>query len=218
MTNEQLLDMQAIANVLHSVLTLYPETTLMETFKEQGIAEIWPRLSGTDAEQVGLTEIKAYLDAWNDDEQTIIRLKLDYGNLFYGPGTPIAPPWGSAYLSPSLLLNDASTIRLQQFYRDNNINLTIASNEPVDHIGLIIAVLAFLLGQLSEKPNETLTRKLINTLLAEHLLPWADRCLLLAYEHADTSYFKGFSTLARDFLNYLSVAFDIEPKKLAIYR
>ncbi|WP_350583343.1 hypothetical protein, partial [Pseudomonas sp. HY2-MNA-CIBAN-0224] len=60
MNIEKLQDLQAIANVLHSVLTVYPESDLINTFKQQDIVENWPKLLVTDPDNKGLTHLKAY--------------------------------------------------------------------------------------------------------------------------------------------------------------
>ncbi|MCL1083904.1 TorD/DmsD family molecular chaperone [Shewanella psychromarinicola] len=218
MNIEKLQDLQAIANVLHSVLTVYPESDLINTFKQQDIVENWPKLLATDPDNKGLTHLKAYIDQWTDNEEELLKLKLEYGVLFYGPGTPLAAPWGSAYTSSSQLLNDHSTITLKRFYAANNINIDMKMNEPVDHIGLIFAVLSFLLNKAAEEPQQVHFQKAINELLEQHLLPWAYRCLELAYTHAETDYYRGFSILARDYLLYLEQTFELTPKKIAIYR
>jgi TorA maturation chaperone TorD len=218
MNIEKLQDLQAIANVLHSVLTVYPESDLINTFKQQDIVENWPKLLATDPDNKGLMHLKAYIDQWTDNEEELLKLKLEYGVLFYGPGTPLAAPWGSAYTSSSQLLNDHSTITLKRFYAANNINIDMKMNEPVDHIGLIFAVLSFLLNKAAEEPQNSYLQQAINELLEQHLLPWAYRCLELAYTHAETDYYRGFSILARDYLLYLEQTFELTPKKIAIYR
>ena len=218
MNIEKLQDLQAIANVLHSVLTVYPESRLIYTFKDQDIVSNWPNLIGTTQNAEGLTYLGTYIEQWKGDEEELLKLKLDYGMLFYGPGTPLAAPWGSAYTSPSHLLNDTSTLALMQFYKVHNISIDMKTNEPVDHIGLIFAVLSFLLSKIIEDSNKSPYQSTINQLLEQHLLPWAYRCLELAYLHAETAYYKAFSILAREYLLYLEHSFDLAPKRVAIYR
>jgi TorA maturation chaperone TorD len=218
MNIEKLQDLQAIANVLHSVLTIYPGSDVLNTFKDQDIVENWPKLLATDTDNKGLTYLKAYLAQWSGDEAELIKLKLDYGMLFYGPGTPLAAPWGSAYTSSSQLLNDYSTVTLKQFYAANDINIDMRTNEPLDHIGLILAVLSFLLTKAIAEPQNPYFQKTINELLEQHLLPWAYRCLELAYSYAETDYYRAFSILAKEYLLYLEQIFDLHPKRIAIYR
>jgi TorA maturation chaperone TorD len=218
MNIEKLQELQAIANILHSVLTIYPESDLINTFKQQDIVENWPTLANSNVDNNGLTLLSVYLDQWTNDQEELLKLKLDYGMLFYGPGTPIAAPWGSAYISPSQLLNDYSTMALKNFYIANDIHIETKTNEPIDHIGLIFAVLSFLFDKVTEKPEERHFQIVIKELLETHLLPWAGRCLELAYIHAETDYFKAFSELARQYISHLETSFDINPKKIAIYR
>ncbi|MFQ6371623.1 molecular chaperone [Shewanella sp. YIC-542] len=218
MTREQLQDLQAIGNLLHSVLTLYPTSALLQSFKTNELTANWPLLSHSDNETIGLQHLATYLEQWQEDEQALVQLKLDYGQLFYGPGTPVAPPWGSVYLSQAQLLNDASTMALKSFYTRYHLQVDMTSNEPLDHIGLLMAVLAFLLGKLSDEPTNRNLKNIISILLAEHLLPWADRCLELAQQHAHTGYFKGFSLLGREYLFYVARYFGAFPKNLTLYR
>ncbi|MDD8060178.1 MULTISPECIES: TorD/DmsD family molecular chaperone [Shewanella] len=218
MNIEKLQDLQAIANVLHAVFSVYPESDLVNTFKIQGIVENWPIQKASDTSPNALALLQRFLDQWSDDEEAIIKLKLDYGMLFYGPGTPVAAPWGSAYTSSSQLLNDASTMDLKQFYVSHNINIDMKANEPVDHIGLILAVLSFLLKKLIEEPQNAYYQSIIKQLLEQHLLPWAYRCLELAYSHAETDYFKAFSILTREYFLHLEIVFELQTKQMAIYR
>ncbi|WP_172591571.1 molecular chaperone TorD family protein, partial [Shewanella xiamenensis] len=103
-------ELKAISNIFHSVLMIYPEAELLNQFKEQNLAKDWPRLTNSKRESQALDELSRFLTQWSDNNDALIKLKLDYGTVFYGPNTPKATPWGSTYLSPSQLLNDSSTI------------------------------------------------------------------------------------------------------------
>jgi len=218
MNEDKLIEMQAIANVMHTVLSMYPESDLIDTFKSQNIADSWPRLSNSADELQGLQYLKQYLENWQNTEDELIQLKLDYGQLFFGPGTPQAAPWGSAYTSTSLLLNDRTTVELKAFYTANGIKIDLNTNEPIDHIGLIVAVLAFLLEQMISNAGDSSVKGVMKSLLQDHLLPWGDRCLELAVIHAKTDFFKGFSILFRECFLRLAQIFEITPKSIAIYR
>lgn len=211
-------ELKAISNILHSVLMIYPEAELLNKFKEQKLAQNWPRLTKSKREAHGLNELSSFLTNWNDTYDELIKLKLDYGIIFYGPETPKATPWGSTYLSPSQLLNDSSTIELTQFYTQHGINIKAESNEPIDHIGLFMAVLSFLLEKIIENPDVYDYKLVFTELLEIHLLPWSKRCLQLADENADSDYYKGFSKLGLEFFDYLIKAFNLQIKIRSIYR
>lgn len=218
MVNDSYQDLQAIANVLHSVLSLYPDADMLTTFTSEKIWEEWPKLLNSEQEDKGLMLLKSYLEKYSHSEQELLDLKLDYGRLFFGPGIPFAPPWGSGYLSPSQILNDASTMKLRSFYQSHGINLTMKSNEPIDHIGLIMSVVAFLLGKLVINSSDTYVRQTLVELLNEHMLPWTDRCLALAEQHAKTDFYHGMTILSRVYLTYLSQTFECSPAQLRLYR
>ncbi|MGL5666913.1 MAG: TorD/DmsD family molecular chaperone [Shewanella sp.] len=211
-------ELKAISNILHSVLMIYPEAELLNKFKEQKLAQNWPRLTQSKREVQGLGELYRFLTNWNGTYDELIKLKLDYGSIFYGPETPKATPWGSTYLSPSQLLNDSSTIELKKFYAKHGINIKAESNEPIDHIGLFMAIINFILGKIIENPDIDDYRLVLTDLLEIHLLPWGKRCLKLAVENADTDYYKGFSKLGMEFLDYLTEYFHLQVKIRSIYR
>jgi TorA maturation chaperone TorD len=211
-------ELKAISNILHSVLMIYPEAELLNQFKEQNLAKDWPRLTNSKRESQALDELSRFLTQWSDNNDALIKLKLDYGTVFYGPNTPKATPWGSTYLSPSQLLNDSSTIELTQFYIQHGINIKAESNEPIDHIGLFMAVLSFLLERIIENPDVDDYKLVFTELLEVHLLPWSRRCLQLADENADSDYYKGFSKLGLEFFDYLIEVFNLQVKIRSIYR
>ncbi|MGR3972290.1 TorD/DmsD family molecular chaperone [Shewanella sp. 1180_01] len=215
---ETLNELKAISNILHSVLMLYPEAELLNQFKKQNIVKEWPRLTNSKKESQALDELSRFLTQWNDKNDELIKLKLDYGMVFYGPNTPKATPWGSTYLSPSQLLNDSSTIELKQFYVQHGINIKTEVNEPIDHIGLFMAVLSFLLEKIIENPDIDDYKLVFNELLEVHLLPWGKRCLQLASERSSSDYYKGFSGLGLEFFEYLINAFNLQIKIRSIYR
>lgn len=211
-------ELKAISNIFHSVLMIYPEAELLNQFKEQNLAKDWPRLTNSKRESQALDELSRFLTQWSDNNDALIKLKLDYGTVFYGPNTPKATPWGSTYLSPSQLLNDSSTIELKHFYAKHGINVKAESNEPIDHIGLIMAVINFLLGKMIENPSNDDYRLVLTELLETHFLPWGNRCLQLAYENSESDYYKGFSNLGLEFFRYLIKTFNLKVKVINIYR
>lgn len=211
-------ELKAISNILHSVLMVYPEAELINQFKEQNLTQNWPRLTQTRRESQGLDELSKFIKKWNDTYDELINLKLDYGIVFYGPNTPKATPWGSTYLSPSQLLNDCSTIELKKFYAKHGINIKAESNEPIDHIGLFMAVISFLLEKIIENPDVDDYKLIFAELLEVHLLPWGKRCLQLADENAHSDYYKGFSKLGMEFFDHLIKDFNLRVKMRSIYR
>ncbi|MBS0044379.1 molecular chaperone TorD family protein [Shewanella sp. M16] len=208
----------AVAKVLHNILYSYPSMTLISSFKRDKLASQWPELELTEREQLGRQALARYLAQWDDCEAQLIELKLDYGQLYFGPGDPKAVPWGSVYTSEGQLLNESSTQNLISFYKTHRIELSLPGNEPVDHIGLILLVLQHLLNELVANPDDIDKVRVCTLLLQQHLLPWADRCLELAELHAKTDFYRGTAVLARVFLGHLGQKLDVIPQTVKLYR
>ena len=74
----------------------------------------------------------------NDD------LVWEYRRPFVGPGRFPAPPWGSVYTARECVIFGESTLALRAWMRRAGINRTTDERTPEDHIGLMLAMLAFL--------------------------------------------------------------------------
>lgn len=208
-------ELQGLARILHNVLFYDPTTDLIESLIEHEVIESWPTFSDSRAEVDAKAQIQAYLHAWSDEKT--LALKLDYGQLFYGPGEPSAVPWGSVYLSEKQLLNGESTQALMAFYQQQGVSFELDSNQPVDHLGLFFAVLDQMLGQLAIEENEAL-RDTLTILLQQHLLPWSERCLSLMNQYAETHFYKGFATLTQAYLEEVCRVLQIVPMPTQLYR
>ncbi|WP_144211582.1 TorD/DmsD family molecular chaperone [Shewanella donghaensis] len=218
---DKLAEYQAIARILHNVFCLYPETELVEGFKENAVAATWPKFKQTTANQQGRDALNNYLGQWNVEQMN--DLKVDYGQLFYGPGEPIAIPQGSAYLGEAQVHFDASTIALIDFYKQHGVNFSLDMPQPVDHLGLFFAVLDSSFERLINADNDEDSdsqslKQFIQVLLQQHLLPWAGRCLDIALEHAETDFYRGVSLLASDYLAELTDAFNVIPMPRKLFR
>lgn len=215
-TKEHLQQLQAIARILHNTLLNYPSEQSIQYFIDNQIAESWPELSCSLEQQQGQRLLSAYCLQWNIGQ--INEVKLDYGQLFFGPGEPKAMPWGSVYLSEQQLLNDDTTIKLMQFYKQFGIAFTLDFNQPIDHLALFYGVIVQLLEKLINDPNDKLVTEVLMILLQQHMLPWSGRCLALAQEHAQTDFFKGIALLAIDFEAELAKTMSVVPVSMRLFR
>lgn len=140
---------------------------LFQAIKEGSITELLPDLPLTDW-QTALAEPDLHT-AWQAS--------------FYGPGYLPAPPWGSVYLDPERVVFGVSLIELRAFLNDLGLQLTTDMNEPEDHFGLLLLLVAQLAAQdqnTKEEPNPLIQ------LLTFHLLPWSKgylNCLAASAEH-----------------------------------
>ncbi|QUN05764.1 molecular chaperone TorD family protein [Shewanella yunxiaonensis] len=208
----------ALANVLGYLLHQYPERELIDDFKEQKLALTWPILASSSDERQALEALAHALADWDSSEEQLVKLKLDFGRLFFGPGEPIAAPWGSIYLCESQILFDRSTAKLTQFYAKHAIQVDCQKHEPVDHIGLIMVTLAYLFEQLAGNSEDEFKQSAAIELLQEHLLPWGGRCLSLAEQHANTAFYRAIAHLAQVYLRTLAEALGVLVVQRKLYR
>lgn len=211
---------QGLARILHHCLIRHPEAELVQGLKDCDVAGSWPIFAKREQNSKGREALAAFLAQWPIDthEAELIELKLDYGQLFFGPGEPNAVPQGSVYLSEEQLLNDRSTMALMDFYQANGVNVNVDYPQPLDHIGLFFAVLDQTFGRLQlETDNQALIR-FTQVLLQQHLLPWALRCFELAQKHANSDFYRGIALLGCDFLLQMQQDFQLLPKETRLYR
>lgn len=224
LSNIDFIAYQGLARILHHSLIRYPEADFVQGLKDCDVAGSWPEFGHRQENSNGRKVLGAFLHQWSSDidtrllDKAVITLKLDYGQLFFGPGEPKAVPQGSVYLCEEQLINDRTTVELMDFYRVNGVELQLDFKQPMDHIGLFFAVLDQTFGRLHcEVDNQALVR-FIQVLLQQHMLPWAFRCLALSNEHATTDFYRGIALLATDFLMQLQQDFQLVPKDVRLYR
>lgn len=131
-----------------------------------------------------------------------------FQRLFIGPNSLKAPPWGSVYLDHENVIFGDSTLALFQWQRELGIAVELEQREPEDHIGLLLMLAAWLAENQPEQ---------LQTLLAEHLLPWSERYLALFVEHAEHPFYQGLGQLAQVTLQDWQTRLNVEPVKKQIY-
>ncbi|WMY76727.1 Tat proofreading chaperone DmsD [Buttiauxella selenatireducens] len=109
--------------------------------------------------------------------------------LFIGPYALPASPWGSAYLDKENVLFGDSMLELRQWMRENDIANEQESNEPDDHIGILLMLAAWL-------AEEGMMQK-VDELLAWHILPWSGRFLELFIANAEHPFYQALGELTR---------------------
>ncbi|WBM72805.1 Tat proofreading chaperone DmsD [Buttiauxella sp. WJP83] len=109
--------------------------------------------------------------------------------LFIGPYALPASPWGSVYLDKENVLFGDSMLELRQWMRENDIANEQESNEPDDHIGILLMLAAWL-------AEEGMMQK-VDELLAWHILPWSGRFLELFIANAEHPFYQALGELTR---------------------
>ncbi|MCG8533207.1 MAG: molecular chaperone TorD family protein [Desulfovibrionales bacterium] len=123
-----------------------------------------------------LSELLEALEKWAGDPGIQAASQLSFQRLFLGPEAPLAPPWGSVYLTPDNTLMGPSTLAVRRAFLAYGLALENQGGEPEDHFAHCCAFLSL----VTEKEGQEGAKGF----LTDHLLPWGPRFLELVIEHA----------------------------------
>lgn len=180
------------------------ELALLSGLDLQEAAEEWPFVSYEDAFSA-LSLMKSGLEeGFRSDD-----LVWEYRRLFVGPGKMPCPPWGSVYTDKDCVVFGEATLELRAWMRENGIRRLGDENTPEDHIGLMLALLAWI---AQEKPELT------KDFLLEHLLPWSAHYLEQLSEAAEQPFYEGLALIAKSSLDGMRDAFGLEVSYPRFYR
>lgn len=172
-----------------------PSDKMLEMYQENDFNLCYPLLSESKTRSEGVALVSNYMKQYSSEQ--LPELRLDFNQLFIGPGKMKVPLWGSYYLSEDNLLFGPSTQKLQERIDALGISLSTVDgdNQPVDHISLVLQLVEFTLNE--EKSLE------LRAIVTEHLVPWAYRVAELTIEHAKTDFYLGWGLLLKDYLDVL---------------
>lgn len=128
-------------------------------------------------------------------------LVWEYRRLFVGPAKMPCPPWGSVYTDRDCVVFGESTLALRAWMRKTGIKRLGDEKTPEDHIGLMLALMAWI---AQEKPE------LLKEFLIDHLLPWSSHYLEQLDEAARHPFYKGLAQIAKASLEGMQDAFGLE--------
>lgn len=140
------------------------------------------------------------------DDETLIEA---YQRLFVGPYSLPSPPWGSVWLDKENVLFGESTLQLREWMQANQIDIHLTQNEPEDHFGLLMMMVAWVVEHKSEKLPE---------LLRKHILPWCFLYLEKMQVQANSPFYVGLSKLAHLTLVSWQKSMNIEVDNKLIFR
>ncbi|HHR6130424.1 TPA: Tat proofreading chaperone DmsD [Providencia alcalifaciens] len=151
--------------------------------------------------------IAAEMATMQRDDET---LNEAYQRLFIGPYALPSPPWGSVWLDKENVLFGESTLQLREWMQANQIDIHLTQNEPEDHFGLLMMMVAWVAEHQPENLSE---------LLGKHILPWGLLYLAKMQEKGDSPFYVGLSKLAHLTLVAWQDSMNIEAdRKLIFYR
>ena len=136
-------------------------------------------------------------------------LVWEYRRLFIGPGLKPAPPWGSVYTDRECVMFGASTLALRRWMREQGIERTTDDRTPEDHIGLMLALMAWIAQNRPEALEEY---------LREHLLTWAPHFLEELAQAAAHPFYEGLARLTKASLEGVRNALAVEVVYPRFYR
>ncbi|CNC34034.1 Cytoplasmic chaperone TorD family protein [Yersinia frederiksenii] len=160
----------------------------------------WPY--GSEEQLAPIAALLAQSDAQETREEA-------WQRLFIGPYALPAPPWGSVYLDKENVLFGDSTLKLRNWMAQQQVEVTLDTEEPEDQFGLLLMMVAWLAENQPEK---------LPDLLAEHLLPWAYRYLDLLQSDAGHPFYQGVAQLAALTLTHWQHELQVTPAVVKLYR
>ena len=137
-------------------------------------------------------------------------LAAEYRRLFVGPAKKAAAPWGSVYTDKDQVVFGASTLALRDWLRTSGVEVhREGGEEPEDHIGTMLELMAWLAENRPE---------LLDEYLRLHLLTWAPHFLTLMQGATTSDFFAGLAELTRESLLGIQDALELEVVEPRFYR
>ena len=130
------------------------------------------------------------------DAMSFDAIEQDYLRLFVGLGTPLAPPWESAWASDSRLVFQRETLDVRYWYRSAGLQAAALHHEPDDHIGLELEFI----GRLLERGEYGQAAQFA----CEHPRTWADRWVAAVQDNARDPFYPALASHALIVLDMVS--------------
>lgn len=175
----------------------------MAALDPDAAAAEWPFANADEARRA-LTLMVGGLASGCDDD-----LVWEYRRLFVGPSPKPAPPWGSVYTDRECVVFGASTLELRAWMRAHGVQRTTDERTPEDHIGLMLALMAWI---AREQPDD------LDEFLRLHLLTWSSHFLCQLEEAAAYPFYEGLALLAKASLEGIQEARGLDVVYPRFYR
>ncbi len=161
-----------------------PDTLFVERMLSREVSSYLDSLAGEASHVViaGLEEMRGWLSAHAGASVDELRQELAVQEawLFKGiaPGYGPPPPYEAVHRRPGTSVETETLLSLHAFYREAGAELSYASRERLDHLGVELDLMRFLCGEESRLWSagaftqavryRGIQRRLVN----QHLLPW----------------------------------------------
>lgn len=121
----------------------------------------------------------------------------EFRRLFVGPAAKAAPAWGSVYTDRDQVMFGKSTLDLREWMRAHGVVRLGDHRDPEDHIGLMLALMAWLAEHRPE---------LLDEFLREHLLTWSGHFCDVVVAETSHPFYEGLARLTKSTLEGIRVA------------
>lgn len=136
-------------------------------------------------------------------------LAVDYASTFLGAGhyeKLIAPPYESVFMSPAHILMQEPRDEVVKAYASEGVRIDPSDDTPEDHMGFELQFMAELLERqiaALQSEDDSEARRLgevLQAFLQDHLAKWTPLLCSAVDEHARTDFYRGVSSLTRNFI------------------
>jgi TorA maturation chaperone TorD len=183
----------AYFKLLGSLLYNKPSINVVDALKTNEVFSMLPFAAECKLAATGRQAMEKWIKGASAEELSD-KARSDYVRLFIGPGKPLAPPWGSVYLSIDKLLFTEETLKVRLFYEKYGMKAAKKYQEPDDHIGLELEFIAY----LAEQSKADAAREFA----AEFIAPWISRWNADVQKYSKTAYYKGLGNMAEGGLEF----------------
>lgn len=175
----------------------------MAALDPEAAASEWPFADADEARRALSLMAGGLANGCDDD------LVWEYRRLFVGPAPKPAPPWGSVYTDRECVVFGASTLELRAWMRARGVQRTTDERTPEDHIGLMMALMAWI---AREQPDD------LDEFLGQHFLTWSSHFLSQLEEAAEHPFYEGLALLAKSSLEGIQEARGLDVVYPRFYR
>lgn len=132
-------------------------------------------------------------------------LKADFLNLFIGPRTLMAPPYGSVYMEEGQIMT-GSTYDAMRIYQEAGLKKTEDFKEPPDHIRIELEFMYALIQQTIEACEKSDFKEAHNKIelqlefLSKHLGGWIKPFTNNIISNAKTEFYKNLAKVTNAFI------------------
>lgn len=184
--------------------------TAMGYLDPQAAAAEWPFADESEAARGLELMVEGLSGSFGDGTfEADDSLTWEYRRLFIGPAAKPAPPWGSVYTDRECVVFGATTLALRAWMREHGVARATDEKTPEDHIGLMLALMAWIARNQPESLDEYLRL---------HLLTWSSHFLEQLGEAAGQPFYEGLAWLAKASLEGIQEAFGLEVAYPRFYR